>query len=173
MTPSELLAAVTARNPVDDRERISIERFAVELPLLNHPYDEHANPIHVTGSALVVSARGIVLHLHKSLGLWLQPGGHIDDGESPAEAARREAEEETGLAVRHPDGGPALVHVDVHSGPRGHTHLDVRFLLENRGEEPDPPPHESQDVRWFGWDEAAAVADPGLSGALEALRPRR
>lgn len=172
-TPAELLAAVTARTPVDDRERISIERFVAELPRLEHPYHEHADPVHVTGSAIVVSDRGVILHLHKSLGLWLQPGGHIDAGEAPAEAARREAEEETGLAVRHPPAGPRLVHVDVHPGPRGHTHLDVRFLLENDGDEPDPPADESQDVRWFEWDEAIAVADPGLRSALEALRPHR
>ena len=37
--------------------------------------------------------------------------------------------------------------------------------------EPQPPPGESQDVAWFGWDEAVARADPGLAGALAALRP--
>ncbi len=173
MNPAELLAAVTARTPVDDRERISIERFAAEIPGLAAPFDELADPTHVTASAFVVSDRGIVLHRHKILGQWLQPGGHIDAGESPAEGALREATEETGLSVRHPAAGPALVHVDVHPGPRGHTHLDVRFLLENGGDEPDPPTHESQDVRWFAWDEALAIADPGLIGALEALRPPR
>src|SRR4051794_32841209 len=97
VTPSELAAAVEARTPVDERERQSIERFGVELARLDRPYDEHAGPVHVTGSAFVVGRRGIVLPLHKRMGLWLQPGGHLDPGESPADAALREAVEETGL----------------------------------------------------------------------------
>ena len=45
---------------------------------LDQPFDEDASPIHVTGSAVVTGGRGVVLHLHKRLGIWLQPGGHID-----------------------------------------------------------------------------------------------
>ena len=171
MTPDQLLAAVRARTPVDERERFSIELFEHHLPRLDRPYDEDADPVHVTGSAIVAGPRGVVLHLHKRLGLWLQPGGHIDPGETPAEGALREAEEETGLHVRHPTDGPRLVHVDVHPGPKGHTHLDVRFLLEADGDEPTPAADESPDVRWFTWDEAIAVADAGLAGALRHLRP--
>lgn len=162
---------MAAREPVDDRERAAVTRFLVELDRLTRPFDEHADPVHVTGSAIVVGPRGTVLHRHKLLGLWLQPGGHVDAGEEPPEAALREAAEETGLAVRHPGGGPTLVHVDVHPGPRGHTHLDLRYLLEADDADPTPGEGESQDVRWFAWDQAIAAADAGLVGALTALRP--
>lgn len=171
MDPDQLLAAVRSRTPVDERERVSIELLEHHLPRLDRPYDEHADSVHVTASAIVTGPRGVVLHLHKRLGLWLQPGGHIEPGETPAEGALREAEEETGLAVRHPDPGPQLVHVDVHPGPKGHTHLDVRFLLEADDADPAPAGDESPDARWFGWDEAVAVADAGLAGALRHLRP--
>ena len=156
---------------VDQRECESLERFLVELGQLASPFDEHADPTHVTASAIVTGRRGVVLHLHKRLALWLQPGGHIEPGETPWQAAVREAEEETGLTVRHPDAGPRLVNVDVHPGPRGHTHLDLRYLLMADDADPAPPPGESQDVRWFSWDEAIATADLGLVGALRALRP--
>jgi 8-oxo-dGTP pyrophosphatase MutT (NUDIX family) len=170
----ELLAAVTARTPVDERERRSIEAFRVEISRLAEPFDELADPVHVTGSAIVVGPRGVLLHRHKRLGLWLQPGGHIDPGETPWDAARREAEEETGLAVRFASDPPELAHVDVHPGPRGHTHLDVRYLLTVDGDpDPAPPPGESQDVRWFPWDEAITLADDGLRGALLAWSPER
>lgn len=171
MDPDSLLAAVVAREPVDERERFSIELFAEYVPRLARPYHEDADPVHVTASAIVVGQRGVVLHLHKRLGLWLQPGGHIEPGETPAEGALREAHEETGLDVTHPAGGPRLVHVDVHPGPKGHTHLDVRFLIEARDDEPAPAAGESPDARWFGWGEAIEVADAGLAGALRHLRP--
>lgn len=38
--------------------------------------------------------------LRRDNGLWTSPGGHMDPGESPYEAARREVFEETALVVR-------------------------------------------------------------------------
>lgn len=167
-------AAVVARAPVDARERTSIERFVIEFDALADPFSETAAPVHVTGSAIVVGARGVLLHRHKRLGIWLQPGGHVDAGETPWDAARRETLEETGIdaALGGTDAaGPELAHVDVHPGPRGHTHLDLRYLLDGGAADPSPPAGESQEVAWFGWDDAIAVADAGLRGALLALRP--
>lgn len=34
---------------------------------------------------------------HINAGLWLPPGGHVEPGEHPVEAARREAREELGI----------------------------------------------------------------------------
>jgi 8-oxo-dGTP pyrophosphatase MutT (NUDIX family) len=73
---------------------------------VNPMLDEHADPVHVTASAVIVGPRGVALHRHKALGTWVAPCGHIDPGETPSDAAVREAAEETGLAVRHFDGVP-------------------------------------------------------------------
>jgi 8-oxo-dGTP pyrophosphatase MutT (NUDIX family)/GNAT superfamily N-acetyltransferase len=163
--------AVVARRPVDARERDSIVSFLDRFDALTRPFDEKAGKVHVTASAILVSddRQRVVLHKHKRLGLWLQPGGHIDAGELPWNAALREAGEETGLPVRlH---GDALIHVDVHPGPRGHTHLDLRYLVESPQVPPAPPEGESQEVQWFQWHQAVAVAEPGLEGVLRALQP--
>jgi 8-oxo-dGTP pyrophosphatase MutT (NUDIX family) len=164
-----LRALVAARVPVDTREAASLRRLLAELDRLPDPFDEHADPVHVTASAVVVGPRGTVLHRHKRIGLWLQPGGHVEPGEDPGAAALREATEETGLVLRHPGGQPRFVHVDVHDGGRGHTHLDVRFLLEADDAEPRPAAGESPDVRWFSWDDALRIADPGLAGLLRVI----
>ena len=168
-----VVASVTGRAPVDARERVSIDAFITAVAHLERPFDEDADPVHITASALVIGRRGILLLRHKHLGIWLQPGGHVDPGETPWEAACRETVEETGLAATligaDGDGPPALAHVDVHAGSRGHTHLDLRYLATVGDADPAPPPGESQDVRWFSWDEAADVADPGLAGVLPGL----
>lgn len=160
---------VTSRVPIDGREARSRHRMLVALARLARPFDQQADPTHVTGSAIVTGPDGVLLHRHKRLGLWLQPGGHLEAGETPWSAARREAEEETGLEFEAWPARPPLAHLDVHHGGRGHVHLDLRYRLEVRGDpSPRPPAGESQDVRWFGWPEAIAMADPGLAGFLRA-----
>ena len=62
-------ATVLARQPVDDRERSSIERFVAELDQLERPFDQEAGPVHITGSAIVIGPRGVVLLRHKRLGI--------------------------------------------------------------------------------------------------------
>lgn len=167
---AELRAQLHGRTPVDTREASSIGRMLAQLDRLPAPFDQDADPVHVTASAIVTGPRGTVLHRHKRMKRWLQPGGHIEPGEEPADAALREAEEETGLMLSHPADGPHFVHVDVHYGGRGHTHLDLRYVLKGDGD-PKPDEGESTDVRWFAWEEAIALADAGLVGALRALRP--
>jgi 8-oxo-dGTP pyrophosphatase MutT (NUDIX family) len=167
-----VVAAVTARTPIDGRETRSRHQILVALGRLPDPSNERADPTHLTASAIVLGPKGVLLHRHKRLGLWLQPGGHIEPGESPWEAARREATEETGLELEWPSAQhpPPLAHVDVHPAANGHIHLDLRYLLTPAGDDaPHPPAGESQDVRWFEWDEAIAVADPGLRGLLDRL----
>jgi 8-oxo-dGTP pyrophosphatase MutT (NUDIX family) len=161
---------VGGHEPTSAREVDAKARFLAELDHLAAPYDEHADPIHVTASAIVVGTRGTVLHLHKRLGRWMQPGGHIDPGEEPPDAAVREATEELGLDVAHPAGGPRLIHLDVHEAALGHTHLDLRYLLIGAADDPHPPPGESPEARWFEWDEASAIADDALASALPIAR---
>ena len=164
------LVAGRGQHPVDDREAGSVVAFLDALDRLPRPFDQDADPTHVTSSAIVIGPSGVVLLKHKRLGIWVQPGGHLEPGEELADGARREAAEETGLVLADPPGGPELVHVDVHPGGRGHTHLDLRWLLIGSGR-PAPPAGESPHGSWFGWDEAIARSDPGLRGALRTVRP--
>ncbi len=169
---AELRRQVDRLPLVDDRARRSRSAFLAALDHLDRPFDEHADPTHVTASAIVRSDAGVLLHRHKRLGMWLQPGGHLDPGETPPQAALREVIEETGLHATHTTDPPRIVHVDVHPGGRGHTHLDVRYMLRAPPVPPRPPTDESQDVAWFTLADAIVIADPGLRGLLLSLQGR-
>src|SRR5690606_32638198 len=94
------------------------------------------SPGHFTASAFVLAPdeRHLLLILHQKLGMWLQPGGHIEKMDSGyLAAAQRELSEETGLtdvSVLSP-----LFDLDVHvipafSSSPSHLHHDLRVLLK-------------------------------------------
>jgi 8-oxo-dGTP pyrophosphatase MutT (NUDIX family) len=169
-TTDDLRRVVAAHHAHDERERVSKTRFLAELDRLERPFDRYADPVHVTASAVVAGNRGTVLHRHRRLGRWLQPGGHLDAGESPPNAAMREVEEEVGLTAVHPDVIPRLLHLDVHSAADDHVHLDLRYLLFASDDDPRPAQGESPDARWVTWAEAEVIADDALRGALIAAQ---
>lgn len=166
----DLLEHLARHRAGDGVEAASMARTRALVTWLPAPLDEHADPTHVTGSAIVVDEyHHVLLHRHKRLGRWLQPGGHLDPGETPWQAAVRETREETGVDGRHPHGVPLLVHVDVHEGPRGHVHLDLRYLLEADSEVAlAPAPGESPDVAWWLPQDAARVTDASTRAAMAA-----
>jgi 8-oxo-dGTP pyrophosphatase MutT (NUDIX family) len=164
-----LAAALEGFSPIDPSSAAAVATVRTAVAALAVPFSETASPTHVTASGFVVGTRGIILLEHRRLGIWVQPGGHVDPGEVPPEAAVREAVEETGLPCVHVTEPPRLVRVDVHPGPRGHTHLDLGYLLVAPDDDPHPPAEESQVLGWF--DRAAALdrAEPALARYLVHL----
>ena len=161
---------LSTHEPRSHRETRSRRITLGYLDWLRTPFDERADPTHVTASAIVLGGDGrVLLHRHKRLGLWLQPGGHVDGDETPGDAVLREVREETGLVGAHPDGVATPVHVDVHEGGRGHLHLDLRYLVLAPGDPPRPPEGESQDVRWLSYAEAVQRSDGSFTDALHAV----
>ena len=175
-----LFQTVEAHVPLDAEEakhRDHVLRFlsTAERPLDRNVYD----PGHITGSAFVASddgSRTLLIH-HAKLNRWLQPGGHAEAGEVDARhVARREAEEEVGLATE--DDAGELFDIDVHASPaRGadqpaHYHFDLRYLFL--------VPHseiraaaEVLDARWFALAEAEFIVnEPGLRRMIGKVRAR-
>ena len=163
-----LRAQIDLIDPVDEREAASIAMTLDRLSWPGDPFSETENDHHVTASAFVISSRGVILHRHRRLGIWVQPGGHIDVGEPPEDACLRETREETGLEVSHLD-PVVLFHVDVHAGPNAHTHYDLRYVLLAPPDDPQPPEGESPDVYWFDFASAVERAEPALGPALSKL----
>ncbi|MFE4861858.1 NUDIX hydrolase [Streptomyces sp. NPDC056670] len=130
---------------------------------------------HVTASALVIdpARERVLLTLHKKLNMWLQMGGHCEPGDATvAAAALREAEEESGVTgLTLLAGGP--VRLDRHPIPAPcHWHLDVQYAALAPAGAVEAISDESLDLRWFGYDEVAQVADTSVVRLLEATRAR-
>jgi 8-oxo-dGTP diphosphatase len=106
-------------------------------------------------------------------GLWALPGGFVDEGERPEDAARRELEEETGLAYA---GVLELVGVYGEPGrdPRGWT-VSAVYLAALAGEVQVHGGDDAAEARWFATDELPPLAfDHHLivADALELLARR-
>lgn len=130
---------------------------------------------HITASALVIDpeAGRVLLTLHRKLRMWLQMGGHCEPGDSSlAAAALREATEESGVSgLSLLPGGP--VRLDRHPiPPPCHCHFDVQYAVLTPPDAAHAVSDESLDVRWFGYDEVAEVADESVVRLLEATRAR-
>lgn len=114
---------------------------------------------HITGSAWIVSKdrEKVLFTHHKKLNMWVQLGGHTEEGEAVLQSALREGLEESGLKhlkVLSQD----IFDLDVHLFPArqeqpAHYHYDIRFLLEADEEEKLVVSAESKDVKWVQVDE--------------------
>lgn len=121
---------------------------------------------HFTVTAFVSRRGATLLHWHRKVGLWLPPGGHIEPGEDPVEAALREVIEETGMAVEiaptaapfaygDPPQLPAPATIMVEpirafGGDAAHQHIDLIYFTR-------PLDHDAGDPtagwRWISRDQ--------------------
>lgn len=175
-TPSQALIedveTVLAQAPLDSAE----DRFeawawqrllADRGPLL---LTRHGTPGHITASGVVITADGrhTCLVLHGRLRLWVQPGGHLEPGDSSlAGAAAREVWEETRVrgVVR-----PKALHLSRHRAPCRPDlvdwHLDVQHLVLVPEATTPEVSDESLDVRWWPVDELPEAMAPGTDSAV-------
>jgi 8-oxo-dGTP pyrophosphatase MutT (NUDIX family) len=109
-------------------------------------------PLHTGAVIAILDAGRILLTKREDFEVWCLPGGGIEEGESPAQAAVREAFEETGLEVE-------LTHlIGTHTRPSwqaGDVCLQI-YAARVTGGTIRPDPHEVLEARFFGPDELPA-----------------
>jgi 8-oxo-dGTP pyrophosphatase MutT (NUDIX family) len=160
--------------PAGPTEVADLARIRTLVRTAENPWSR-ANPLHLTGSAVIVhpATRRVLLRWHDRHRTWLQAGGHGDPGETdPLEVALREAAEETGLTDLVPWPTKDAVHVVIVPVPaRGdepaHEHADVRFVLATDHPEAIRPERPDAPLRWLGFAEACELtAADNLSETL-------
>ena len=120
----------------------------------------------------------LLLGDHRKSGLWLPPGGHVEDGESPHQALSREAEEELGITAEfHPELGgdrPFFLTVTPTNSASSHLDVDLWFVLRvDHAARLRPDAREFAGVRWFDLDEQrdwpATTYDPEMRRFVSKL----
>jgi len=156
-----LLERYAARWP---EETAVVERFRQLVNEHENCFERDCWAGHITGSAWLVNQAGshVLLTHHRKLERWLQLGGHSDGEADTLLAAKREAQEESGLAVTVLD--PIPIDLDVHMIPArkddpDHYHFDVRFAFRSVGSEDFAVSAESLDLAWVPIADLSAYTD--------------
>jgi 8-oxo-dGTP pyrophosphatase MutT (NUDIX family) len=180
---SELVDTLRALPLWDDRERADVE-FMTAWATSGAPLWRTQKPAvpetHLVSYCVVVDElrRSLLLVRHRgALGLLLPPGGHVEVGEDPWEAAARECSEELGIgAVPLPATGtrPFFVTVTTTVGVSPHQDCSLWFAVTST---PDMVKHfdvaEFDAIMWMTVEEVLAtpteLLDPHLHRAVRKL----
>ena len=132
-------------------------------------------PDHVTASCVVIdpAAQSVLLNHHRKAGLWGQFGGHLEPEDvSLHDAARREAEEESGLQPLTVSHAPIDLHVHDLSSAFGSCtrHFDVVYAASASVRDDLPiVSSESLDVAWFPMTDLPTELMPDLPARFPQL----
>jgi 8-oxo-dGTP pyrophosphatase MutT (NUDIX family) len=156
-------------------ERERIKPLLADLHSSSDIFDRKSIPGHITASGIVQKKTKILMIFHPILNKWLQPGGHVEPGEMPLEAAKREIVEETGIyCSAHPWHQENIMpfDIDIHHIPvnpekceLSHLHYDFRYLLC-----PENMSVIKKDKHVTRWILTTEIEEPHLICLVEKMR---
>lgn len=107
------------------------------------------------GIGVIVLRNGCVLLGERigahGAGTWALPGGHLEFGETPADCARREVLEETGLVIAALAAGPFVN--DVFAAEEKHYVTLFFVARSDHGEARRGEPDKCLRWAWFDWSD--------------------
>ena len=99
-------------------------------------------------------------------GMWGSMGGHVEFGESPVEAVKREAKEELGIDI-----GNIQFATCMNMIREGKHYLDISFTAEIVNGEPSiREPEKIESIGWYPLDKLPSPLFPPVKVVLEAIR---
>ncbi len=127
-----------------------------------------------TSTVYILDDNKVLLIFHMKMKKWLPPGGHMNPNETPPEAAKREALEETGLEIEFIqqenlwiDRWNAksferpylclLEEIPTHGNNPAHQHVDFIYIARPIGGQINQNPNETAGIHWFTWKEIEAL----------------
>ncbi len=118
---------------------------------------------HFCASVFVIdpATKKLLLVYHRGFEKWVQPGGHIEDDETPEETALREVYEETGLKVqligeRFPRENDFIrpLGIQKNRGKNGDIHIDITYVaIPINVIDTNNMDDEIKEARWFSRNE--------------------
>ncbi|MEU0542255.1 NUDIX domain-containing protein [Nocardia sp. NPDC005978] len=167
---------ITAIEPWDDREKAHIAQTLIWLASTDdiHRRIPPATPSpHLVVYTVLVDpgAESIFLGRHLKSGLDLPMGGHVDPGEHPLTAARREAREELNLTADFDVVGAAPFFLTVTPVLLPAPHTDITLWHVIRGDRATPYPLDPAEFSSGRWHPFTPVpdSDPHLPRFLAKL----
>lgn len=139
---------------------------------------------HFTATVYVFHAERVLLHRHPKHGKWLPPGGHVEQDETPPDAARREVKEETGLDITFLEQENLIVdaynaisfkrpflclleHIPETPKQSAHQHMDMIYLAEATNEEQFA--QIPIEFRWFCFEELQTIQEELYPDTIQVL----
>jgi len=131
---------------------------------------------------LVNKENQVLLTWNKVLQTWIPVGGHINAGETPMDAIRREVEEETGLEFdlygdfnRQDNGNVEIIkfhRFQIEAVPHHKSHMNFVFFAKALSKLKRKETDEKEKLRWFNKKELSeekTMLESVRSVALRAL----
>jgi 8-oxo-dGTP pyrophosphatase MutT (NUDIX family) len=149
--------------PWNAHEKRCLEKMQMVLSSPDVLSDRFFSPGHFTASAMLLSPdeASVLLIFHPAFQLWIQPGGHLDEGDNACrDCAIRELYEEASVRiVQSINWLPELLDIDVHQVPENprkqqppHEHYDLRYVFR-AGDRVVKASNEIKEVKWVPLDQ--------------------
>jgi 8-oxo-dGTP diphosphatase len=111
-----------------------------------------------TAGCVIKDNKVLLIHRTSSFDVWEFPGGGIEFGESPEEAAVREVKEETNLTVK----SKGLLAIKSYLSPQGKHYIGFLYVCDVLDGEVKIGDDDHSEYQWFSFNEIKNISNLSL-----------